>query len=73
MFDMLDITHWQGNRLRRIRPRMQMIVQGPQACLNPHQECVPGIDRKHRYNSPRFSFWCASRLFLAIEVRRLLR
>lgn len=35
VFDGKDITHLQGNRLRRIRPRMQMIFQDPQASLNP--------------------------------------
>ncbi|RWD60058.1 MAG: ATP-binding cassette domain-containing protein, partial [Mesorhizobium sp.] len=35
VFDGKDITHMQGNRLRRIRPRMQMIFQDTQACLNP--------------------------------------
>ncbi|UWU67982.1 ABC transporter ATP-binding protein [Bradyrhizobium sp. NC92] len=35
IFDGHDITHLQGNKLRRIRPRMQMIFQDPQACLNP--------------------------------------
>lgn len=35
VFDGQDVTHLQGNNLRRIRPRMQMIFQDPQACLNP--------------------------------------
>lgn len=35
VFDGQDITHLQGKKLRRIRPRMQMIFQDPQACLNP--------------------------------------
>lgn len=35
IFEGQDITHLQGNTLRRIRPRMQMIFQDPQACLNP--------------------------------------
>ncbi|ESX97735.1 hypothetical protein X753_31980 [Mesorhizobium sp. LNJC399B00] len=35
VFDGEDITHLEGNKLRRIRPRMQMIFQDPQACLNP--------------------------------------
>lgn len=35
IFDRQDITHLQGDRLRRIRPRLQMIFQDPQACLNP--------------------------------------
>ncbi len=35
VFDGQDITHLQGEALRRIRPRMQMIFQDPQACLNP--------------------------------------
>lgn len=34
-FNGQDITHLQGSALRRIRPRMQMIFQDPQACLNP--------------------------------------
>lgn len=35
VFDGNDITHLSGKRLRQIRPRMQMIFQDPQACLNP--------------------------------------
>ncbi|MCK1581839.1 ATP-binding cassette domain-containing protein [Bradyrhizobium sp. 168] len=35
MFNGEDITHLQGSALRRLRPRMQMIFQDPQACLNP--------------------------------------
>lgn len=35
VFDGEDITHLHGNKLRRMRPRMQMIFQDPQACLNP--------------------------------------
>nr|WP_311979769.1 oligopeptide/dipeptide ABC transporter ATP-binding protein [Bradyrhizobium canariense] len=35
IFDGEDITHLQGNKLRRMRPRMQMIFQDPQTCLNP--------------------------------------
>ncbi|MER8627859.1 oligopeptide/dipeptide ABC transporter ATP-binding protein [Mesorhizobium sp. M1143] len=35
VFDGEDITHLKGNKLRRVRPRMQMIFQDPQACLNP--------------------------------------
>jgi oligopeptide transport system ATP-binding protein len=34
-FDGTDITGLEGEALRRIRPRMQMIFQDPQACLNP--------------------------------------
>lgn len=34
-FDGEDITHIGGNKLRRMRARMQMIFQDPQACLNP--------------------------------------
>lgn len=34
-FDGEDITHLQGSKLRRLRPRMQMIFQDTQACLNP--------------------------------------
>ncbi|TIX05220.1 MAG: ABC transporter ATP-binding protein [Mesorhizobium sp.] len=34
-FDGEDITHIQGKKLRRMRARMQMIFQDPQACLNP--------------------------------------
>ena len=30
-----DITHLQGESLRRLRPQMQMIFQDPQASLNP--------------------------------------
>ena len=30
-----DITHIRGEELRRMRPRMQMIFQDPQASLNP--------------------------------------
>ena len=35
VFDGQDITRLEGEALRRIRPRMQMIFQDPQACLNP--------------------------------------
>lgn len=35
VFDGQDITHLQGKKLCRIRPRMQMTFQDPQACLNP--------------------------------------
>lgn len=35
IFDGEDITHLHGNKLRRLRPRMQMIFQDPQTCLNP--------------------------------------
>jgi oligopeptide transport system ATP-binding protein len=35
MFDGVDITELKGEKLRRMRPRMQMIFQDPQACLNP--------------------------------------
>jgi len=35
VFDGNDITHLKGERLRRIRPSMQMIFQDPQASLNP--------------------------------------
>ena len=34
-FEGNDITHLDGERLRATRPRMQMIFQDPQACLNP--------------------------------------
>ncbi|MDF0498952.1 dipeptide ABC transporter ATP-binding protein [Bradyrhizobium yuanmingense] len=35
VFDGEDITHLKGDKLRRIRPRIQMVFQDPQACLNP--------------------------------------
>jgi oligopeptide transport system ATP-binding protein len=35
LFDGRDITALSGEQLRRIRPRMQMIFQDPQASLNP--------------------------------------
>ncbi|MER9152760.1 ATP-binding cassette domain-containing protein [Mesorhizobium opportunistum] len=35
VFDGDDITHLKGEKLRRIRPRMQMIFQDTQGCLNP--------------------------------------
>jgi oligopeptide transport system ATP-binding protein len=34
-FDGTEITAMRGEALRRMRPRMQMIFQDPQACLNP--------------------------------------
>lgn len=34
-FDGIDITKLHGTQLRDMRPRMQMIFQDPQACLNP--------------------------------------
>lgn len=30
-----DITHLHGNEMRALRPKLQMIFQDPQACLNP--------------------------------------
>ncbi|RMH53670.1 MAG: ABC transporter ATP-binding protein [Alphaproteobacteria bacterium] len=35
LFEGTDITALSGEALRRMRPRMQMIFQDPQACLNP--------------------------------------
>ena len=35
LFDGADIAHLHGEALRRARPKMQMIFQDPQACLNP--------------------------------------
>jgi oligopeptide transport system ATP-binding protein len=35
LFDGTDVASLRRERLRRIRPRMQMIFQDPQACLNP--------------------------------------
>lgn len=35
VFDGQDITHLKGDKLRRVRPDMQMVFQDPQACLNP--------------------------------------
>jgi oligopeptide transport system ATP-binding protein len=35
VFDGKDITSLHGEALRRLRPRMQMIFQDPQSCLNP--------------------------------------
>jgi oligopeptide transport system ATP-binding protein len=35
MFDGTDIAGLEGEQLRRVRPRMQMIFQDPQASLNP--------------------------------------
>ncbi len=35
VFDGKEITGLRGETLRRLRPRMQMIFQDPQACLNP--------------------------------------
>ncbi len=35
MFGGQDLAALKGEELRRIRPRMQMIFQDPQACLNP--------------------------------------
>ena len=35
LFDGGDIAHLSGKRLRKARPRMQMIFQDPQASLNP--------------------------------------
>jgi oligopeptide transport system ATP-binding protein len=35
IFDGKEITGLQGEALRRLRPRMQMIFQDPQSCLNP--------------------------------------
>jgi oligopeptide transport system ATP-binding protein len=35
LFDGTDIAALEGSKLRRVRPRMQMIFQDPQASLNP--------------------------------------
>jgi oligopeptide transport system ATP-binding protein len=35
LFDGTDLATLHGEKLRRARPRMQMIFQDPQACLNP--------------------------------------
>ncbi|MEM8741153.1 MAG: ATP-binding cassette domain-containing protein, partial [Pseudomonadota bacterium] len=35
LFENKDIAQLSGEALRRMRPRMQMIFQDPQACLNP--------------------------------------
>ena len=35
VFENTDITKLEGNELRSMRPRMQMIFQDPHACLNP--------------------------------------
>ncbi len=35
LFEGRDITSLKGEKLRSVRPRMQMIFQDPQACLNP--------------------------------------
>ncbi|HEU0220979.1 MAG TPA: oligopeptide/dipeptide ABC transporter ATP-binding protein [Paracoccaceae bacterium] len=35
LFEGVDIAGLSGEALRKIRPRMQMIFQDPQACLNP--------------------------------------
>ncbi len=35
LFDGTDVAHLHGEALRRARPKMQMIFQDPQACLNP--------------------------------------
>lgn len=58
-----DITHMRANQLRRIRPRMQMIFQDPQACLNPRMTIGAiiaeplnehgGMNRKERENRVR--------------------
>jgi peptide/nickel transport system ATP-binding protein len=51
-----DITHLSGNRLRAIRPQVQMIFQDPYASLNPRQSVaeilhaaliVHGVTDKH--------------------------
>ena len=51
VFEGTDITKLEGERLRDLRPRMQMIFQDPQACLNPRMT-VGGIVseplREHR-------------------------
>lgn len=35
IFDGVDITHLRGERLRRLRPRMQVVFQDPLGSLNP--------------------------------------
>jgi peptide/nickel transport system ATP-binding protein len=42
--DGTDITHLTGNKLRAIRPQVQMIFQDPYASLNPRQRVLDILD-----------------------------
>ncbi len=42
-FDGIELTSLKGDKLRRIRPQIQMIFQDPRACLNPHMTVLQSI------------------------------
>lgn len=42
-FDGIELTSLKAEKLRRIRPQIQMIFQDPRACLNPHMTVLQSI------------------------------
>ena len=53
-FDGVDLTTTTGEKLRKIRPRMQMVFQDPHACLNPRMTVASIIGeplREHQAGS----------------------
>jgi peptide/nickel transport system ATP-binding protein len=42
-FDGIELTRLKGEKLRRIRPQMQMIFQDPRACLNPRMTVLQSV------------------------------
>ncbi len=56
VFDGVDVSHLEGEPLRRIRRRMQMIFQDPYASLNPRMTAGAIVGEPleiHRWGSPR--------------------
>ncbi|MEL6999749.1 MAG: oligopeptide/dipeptide ABC transporter ATP-binding protein, partial [Pseudomonadota bacterium] len=58
LFEGTDIAKLSGNALRAMRPRMQMIFQDPQACLNPRMTvgsiiAEPLVEHSHMLKSSK--------------------
>jgi oligopeptide/dipeptide ABC transporter ATP-binding protein len=62
LFEGTDIASLSGEALRRMRPRMQMIFQDPQACLNPRMTVgsiiAEPLDEQERMSLPRSARRC---------------
>ena len=65
-FDGIDITHLKGERLRRLRRRMQMIFQDPYASLNPRLSIGGMLEEPLRVHG------ISRRSEVQAEVRRLI-